>query len=395
MARGLNPTWAFVGTWSYFVANLVFLQMVFSRLPIRASLALTGSDVFEDVTWILPFLAVLICAGLTWIATRGLRIFSVLADWLAKAMLLSIAALVVVPFVLLLFARESATAFTAAALMPQLNLDYFATFAWLLFAVAGAEVAAPYVKDTENPQRNFPRAILLTTVLIGAAYILSSIAVALLIPVGDLTKATGMYDVWLPWAESLGLPGPMVGRLGMVIITLAFVAAYIIWIESPIRAMFADVPRGTFPAWLTRSDEQGTLHHALWAQAAVTIVLILIPLLSILAGLAGSEAFITLLNDLSSLSLVVPYIFVTLAYIRARRNGMDAPFKMVRSTSLAVAIGVLVLIVSSAGYLGAGLYALQADPIDWLYVAIVYGGPVLLIGLGLLLRTWSLRVYGQ
>jgi amino acid transporter len=102
---------------------------------------------------------------------------------------------------------------------------------------------------------------------------------------------------------------------------------------------------------------------------------------------------LTLLNDLASLSLVVPYIFVTLAYIRARRNGMDAPFKMVRSTPLAVAIGVLVLIVSSAGYLGAGLYALQADPVDWLYVAIVYGGPFMLIGLGLLLRTWSLRAY--
>jgi amino acid transporter len=395
MARGLNPTWAFVGTWSYFVANVVFLQSVFSRLPIRASLALTGSDIFEDITWMLPVLAVLICVGLTWVATRGLRVFSVLADWLAKAMLLLIAALVTVPFVLLLFARESATTFTTAALMPELNLDYFSTFAWLLFAVAGAEVAAPYVKDTENPQRNFPRAILLTTLLIGAAYMLSSIAVALLIPVGELTKATGIYDVWLPWAESLGLPGPMMGRLGMVVITLASVASYIIWIESPIRAMFADVPRGTFPAWITRSDERGTLHHALWTQAAVTILLVLIPLLSMLAGLAGSEAFIALLNDLASLSLVVPYIFVTLAYIRARRNGMDAPFKMVRSTSLAVAIGVLVLVVSSAGYLGAGLYALQADPIDWLYVAIVYGGPVLLIGLGLLLRNWSLRAHGQ
>ena len=330
----------------------------------------------------LPVLAVLICVGLTWVATRGLQVFSVLADWLAKAMLLFIAALVAVPFLLLLFAGESATTFTAAALTPQLNLDYFSTFAWLLFAVAGAEVAAPYVKDTENPQRNFPRAILLTTVLIGAAYMLSTIAVALLIPVGELTKATGMYDVWLPWAESLGLPGPMMGRLGMVVITLAFVAAYIIWIESPIRAMFADVPRGTFPPWLTRSDECGTLHNALWTQATVTIVLILIPLLSMLAGLAGSEAFLSLLNDLASLSLVVPYIFVTLAYIRARINGMNAPFKMVQSTPLAVAIGMLVLIVSSAGYLGAGLYALQAVPVDWLYVAIVYGGPVLLIGLG-------------
>ena len=54
-------------------------------------------------------------------------------------------------------------------------------------------------------------------------------------------------------------------------------------------------------------------------------------------------------------------------------------------------IGVLVLVVSGVGYLGAGLYALQADPIDWIYVGIVYGGPVLLVGLGLLLRAWSLR----
>jgi len=395
MARGLNPTWAFVGTWSYFVANIVFLQSVFSKLPIRASLALSGTDVFEDVTWLLPVLAVLICVGLTWVATRGLRVFSVVADWLAKAMLLWIAALVAVPFVLLLADREPATTITIAAMTPQLDLDYFSTFAWLLFAVAGAEVAAPYVKDTENPQRNFPRAILLTTILIGAAYMLSTIAVALLIPVGELTKASGMYDVWLPWAESLGLPGPMMGRLGMVVITLAFVASYIIWIESPIRAMFADVPRGTFPPWLTRSDERGTLHHALWTQATVTAVLILVPLLSMLTGLEGSEAFLTLLNDLASLSLVVPYIFVTLAYIRARINGMDAPFKMVRSTPLAVAIGVLVLIVSCAGYLGAGLYALQAESVDWLYVATVYGGPALLIGLGLLLRTLSLRAYGD
>ena len=110
------------------------------------------------------------------------------------------------------------------------------------------------------------------------------------------------------------------------------------------------------------------------------------PWIGIVAGMAGSEAFLSLLNDLASLSLVVPYMFVALAYIRARRKGMNAPFKMVRSTPVAIAVGVLVLVVSGAGYRGAGLYALQADSIDWLYVGIVYGGPVLLIGLGLLLR---------
>ena len=116
-------------------------------------------------------------------------------------------------------------------------------------------------------------------------------------------------------------------------------------------------------------------------------------LVSILTGTHGSEKFISLLNDLSSLSLVIPYIFIALAYIRARQRGMDAPFKMVQSTRLAIGIGVLVLMVSSLGYLGAGLYALQAETIDWVYVAIVYGGPILLILLGLMLRIISMRVH--
>jgi amino acid transporter len=154
--------------------------------------------------------------------------------------------------------------------------------------------------------------------------------------------------------------------------------------------MFADVPAGTFPAFLTRRDEHGTHHQALWTQAGVVCVLILLPLFSILTGLSGSDQFISLLNDLSSLAIVVPYLFISVAYVRARRAGMDAPFKMVRSTRVAVAIGVLTFVVSALGYLGAGLYALQAETIDWIYVATVYLGPGILIGLGWLLRRASL-----
>ncbi|MCA9759473.1 MAG: amino acid permease, partial [Candidatus Eisenbacteria bacterium] len=241
--------------------------------------------------------------------------------------------------------------------------------------------------------RNFPRANLFSTLWIGGTYILASVAVTFLLPLEELTKATGIYDVWVALGNSLGLPGDAVGRVSMTAIVIGNLAAYVIWMESPLRAMFAEVPAGTFPKRLTRSDASGTPQFALWTQAAVVCTLILIPLLSILAGLQGSEAFISLLNDLASLSLVVPYVFIALSYVQARRNGMDAPFKMVRSTPVAVAIGVVVLVVSAAGYFGAGLYALESDPIDWVYVGIVYGGPILLVLLGVLLRAWSLRAF--
>jgi hypothetical protein len=74
---------------------------------------------------------------------------------------------------------------------------------------------------------------------------------------------------------------------------------------------------------------------------------------------------------------------------------MDAPFKMVRSTRLAITIGTSTLVVSALGYFGAGLYALQADPVDWLYVGIIYAGPIGLTGLGLLLRWVSLARTGE
>jgi amino acid transporter len=396
MERGIGPTWAFIGTWSYFVSSLVYLQSSFSQLPIRASLAIAEVDVFETATALLPPFGVAICIALTYVSTRGVRFFSHLSDWVGKGMLALVGVLIVIPIAWVLFGgHSSATTFTLSAMTPALDLQYFATFSWLLFAVAGAEVATPYVRQTEDPQRNFPRAILVSTILIGSVYVLSTVAVSLLMPVDSLTKATGLYDIWLHLAALIGLPATLFARACMTFLVVGFVAAYIIWMESPIRVMFAEVPKGTFPAALTRRDADGTHHQALWVQAMVVSVLILIPLVSIFTGTTGSERFISLLNDMASLSLVIPYMFVALAYIRARRRGMDAPFKMVRSTPVAVAIGILVLVVSAFGYLGAGAYALQAQPIDWIYVAVVYGGPIALIFLGLALRAASMRAHAR
>lgn len=392
MERGLGVKWAFVGTWSYFVSNLVYLQSSFSRVPIRMSLSVTGTDVFEHSAVLLPILGVGVCVAVTWLACRGVKRFSVMADWFGWGTLGLVAMLVLIPIIMVVGGwRTSATAFTGEALTPDFSLDYFATFSWLLFAVAGAEVAAPYVRETRDPPRDFPRAILWATLLIAGIYVLTTIAVAMLVPVGSLTLATGLYDIWVGLAAMVGLPPAVFARACMVFLILGSFAAYIIWSESCIRVMFSEVPRGTFPAGLTQRDEQGTHHNALWSQAVVVSILTLVPLISILTGGGTSERFLGLLNDLASLSLVIPYVFVALAYIHARRQGMDAPFKMVRSNRVAIAIAVLVLVVSAAGYLGAGLYALQGDEVDWVYVAIVYGGPVILIGLGLLLRSLSMR----
>jgi amino acid transporter len=390
MERGLGARWAFIGTWTYFVSNMVYLQTSFSTFPIRVSLALTGADVFADLTVWLPFIGVGVCLMVTLLAVRGVRWFSGLANVVGQAVLVLVGILILVPFVMVLSGhQESATPLAHADWMPAFDLDYFATFSWLLFAVAGAEVAAPYVNQVANPVRDFPLAIVVSTLLIAGVYVLATISVAMVYPLGSLTLATGLYDIWARLGDMLGITGTWFATLCMSVIVVGFLAAFVVWAESPIRAMFTELPRGSFPDRLLTRDDNGTLRFALWAQAAVVSLLILVPLLSILTGMRGSDAFMALLNDMVSLALVVPYVFIALAYIRARRNGMDAPFKMVRSTPLAVAIAGGVVLVSVAGYLGAGLYALQAEQIDWVYVGTIYGGPAVLTLFGLLVRRLS------
>lgn len=392
MEVGLGPGWAFTGTWAYFVSNLIYLQSSCSTLVINVSLASTGRDVFEGITWVVPLLGTACCVGLTWAATRGVRVFSRFAAWAGTVMLGYWIILVVVAFVAVMGGwQRSATPYEAGSLTPTLDLAYFSTFSWLLFAVAGAEAAGPYIHEMDRPERNFPRAMLLAALGIGAMYVLGTVAVSFLLPVHSINKATAIFETWYAMGSILHLPPELVARVFMTLTVLVLTAAYVVWMESPIRAMFAEVPKGTFPTFLLRHDEEGTHHQALWAQAVVVCVLILVPLFSIFAGTSGSDQLISLLNDLTSLAVVIPYLFIAASYIRFRRAGDPAPYRMVRSTPLAVATAVMVFVVSALGYLGAGLFAFQSEKIDWVYVATVYLGPALLIGLGLLLRRASMR----
>ncbi|MFT5484247.1 MAG: amino acid transporter, partial [Halieaceae bacterium] len=268
MERGLGEKWAFVGTWSYFVSNLMYLQSSFSRLPVRISLSITGTDIFENAAILLPIFGVLLCILITCLACRGVKRFSIYADWFGRGTIALVVLLVLVPVVLVVGGwRQSATPFTTEALIPTLDLDYFATFSWLLFAVGGAEVAAPYVSETRNPAKDFPRAIIVSTVVIAVTYVLATVAVALLVPLSSLTLATGLYDIWEALAEMLGIQPQLFARACMIFLSGGAIAAFVVWAESPIRVMFSEVPSGTFPSSLTKSDDQGTLRNALWMQA--------------------------------------------------------------------------------------------------------------------------------
>jgi len=381
----LGHRWAFFGTWSYFISNLFYLQFVFARIPVMASWALYGENRFTDTNVaLLPYFSIVLCLLLTWIATRGVHTFSRLSNLGGKLTFAVTGGFILFAFLGYVTGTPSATEFSVDTMTPELSTSYFATFSWLLLAVAGAEVAGTYIHEVDDPLRNFPRGVIMATMLVGGAYIIGSFAVGLVASPETLAEAglkDAIFVVHMLLAESWGLSGDLVVRLFSLIFLVTSIAAYVVWIESPLRAMFSEVPAGTFPEALTRRDERGGFTQALWIQAGVVIILIAIPLI----GLESVEAFFRLVTDLTALSLVIPYLILAAAYLVFRMREKAGPFTMLPSRRLAVAVALGTVIISLAAFFGAGIDSFvdaESTPEAARAILMTYGGPVLLIALG-------------
>ena len=392
---GIGEKWAFLGTWSYFVSTLFYLQMVFARIPVMVSWVIFGENRFSDSsTYMIPVLSVVLCIFLTWVASTGVQKFSKLSDIGGKVILAVTVLFIVFAFLGVLIGKPAATHLTVENLTPTFDTSYFATFAWLLLAVAGAEAAGTYVKEMEEP-RKFPKAVIIASIFIGAAYIIGSVAV-LMVSTPEAIEEAGVKDavyvVYQELAEEFGLNGGIAVRLYALAFTISSVAGYIVWMESPLRALFSEVPEGTFPKFLTKADKNGTMKNALWTQCIVVIILIIIPLF----GLGGLDALFNMLTDLSALSSVPAYLLLTISYFAFRYKKKETNHKIFQSNKTALPLAALAIFLAVLGYVGAGLdYIVTGGSAFEAIMAILktYGGPILLILVGWILRCWSLNHY--
>ena len=396
----LGEKWAFIGTWSYFVANFFYLNMSFARLPVLLSWAIFGRNLFTDETaYLLPYMGMFFALLLTWIATNGVSYFSKISNFGGKLTLAITAAFIVFAIAGAFLGHPSETEFSMETVMPTFDSAYFSTFSWLLLAVSGAEIGGTYLKNMKNPKRDFPRAVFISTILIAAAYIIGSVAV-LLVASPETIQAAGVKDaayiVFGMLGEDFGVNGQIVLRIYAVILTIQSVASYVIWMESPIRALFSEVPEGSFPKIFTKQEPDGTLKNALWIQCAVVLVLIAIPLL----GMDSLDSFFNTVVNLSALSVVPAYIILTVAYFvyRIRKDKPATDYVAFKSNAVALTLAVITFALSVLAYIGAGLdYFVGAESTAEAVKSMfsTYGGPVFLILAGVLLRKWSLVHYSK
>lgn len=281
--------------------------------------------------------------------------------------------------ILVFKSAPSASTYTAATMMPQLNGNSLVAISGIIFAYTGAEVTANFVTEIDNPKKNYPRAIILSAIAVCVLYILGSIAITMVLPPSEITASTGILDSLARVCAILGLP-PFLVQVIAAGIALSIIGALILYIASPLKMLFGNAEKGIFPEKITKSNEYGIPQKAVILQAVIVTVLLLATSL-----LPGVNTIYNVLVTMTALTSLFPYILLFLAYIRFKKQKKESKdlYAMTQNKRLGVGLAWMELCVCTVAILMSAFPVMGSLKDNIIYEIEMIGGGILVILSGL------------
>jgi len=193
----------------------------------------------------------------------------------------------------------------------------------VLFGLLGLEMAATHAAEMRNPQKDYPRSIFISVIIILTTIILASLAIALVVPRHELSLATGIMQAFVVFADAYHLSWmpPMIA--GCIILGgLSGVGA---WIIGPTKGLLVASQDGSLPAFLAYTNQKGVPIRILVLQAVIVSFLSLI---FILMPTVNSSYWILSLITAQLALFVYIILFAAGLKLHYRKPHVDRPFRI-------------------------------------------------------------------
>ncbi|GAB4393293.1 MAG: APC family permease [Gammaproteobacteria bacterium] len=308
----------FWAIWLQWIYNVVWFPtiMVFmaSTLAFLINPELTNHKVYLITATILLF----------WIATIfncfGMRVASIVS---------TIGALVgtIIPMVFIVIlgccwvyaGKPAHITFSSAAMLPDFHhLSNLAFFVAVLFGLVGLEMSAVHAEEVRDPQRDYPRALFFSAIIIVLSLTLASLAIAIIVPRSELSLVSGLLDAFSIFFKTYNMAWMM--PVMAILIFIGAICGVSAWIIGPTKGLLSAGRDGCLPPWLYRVNRHHAPVNLLIVQGVIFTILCSVFLL--FPTINSSYWFLSALT--AQLALIV-YILMFAAAIKLRYKVTHAP----------------------------------------------------------------------
>jgi amino acid transporter len=208
--------------------------------------------------------------------------------------------------------------FSWGEIVPTFNLSTLPFFATVILLFAGMEMAGFHALQTRNPNRDFPRAMAISAVIIFACTVMATLAIAFVIPANELSLAAGVMQAIQYFFTALGIPQAVAPMA--VLITIGGVVSLAAWLIGPALGLGVVAQEGNMPPIFNRTNKYGSPVAVLLIQALIgTFVSLLYVFLP-----SVNQAY-WILSAMTVELLCIVYVLVFASVIKLRYSKPDAP----------------------------------------------------------------------
>lgn len=255
--------------------------------------------------------------------------------------------------------------FTPETVLPKFDLGLLALIPVYIYGLTGMDIISCNAGEMEDPKRNVPKALLIAGIMSITIYLLSAIAVLVILPQGAIDEASGMIDAIITVYGGSKVITTCIGG-AMIVVYASYIFGWTIGGNSV--ALEAG-EAGELPGLFAKSNK----HHAP-VGPAVLLGCASTALLLVYGVTASSSSglFWTLLA-FTSIVFFLPYVVQSFVLLKLRRTDPDAerPFRIPGRVfpKVVAALNFVFLAIAIVGFI---LPPEGEDPVA--YVAVILVG---------------------
>lgn len=321
--EALGDRWGFFAVWMQWVHNVAWYPVIMSF--VGATLAyIIAPDLAHNKFYI--FCVVLIGYwGMTLLNYLGIKT----SGWFSSAGVI-LGTIIPGAFIISLgiswigMGHPAQTTLSWAAIVPDLsNVQNLVFLSGLFLAFAGLEVPAAYAADVRDPQKNFPKAILLGAVVTFALFLLGSLSIAVVIPKAKISLVSGVIEAFQSFLGFYELAWLL--PVLAVLLIIGAIAEVNSWIIGPVRGLHATAIHGNLPPVLQKVNSNGVPTRLLFFQALIVTVTSFVFLF-----MPSVNSAFWILTVLSAQSYLIMYVlmFVAALTLKYSRPKVPRPYQV-------------------------------------------------------------------
>ena len=372
----------FLAIWLQWIQSTIWYPTVLTFGAV--SIAFIGTDAVADEALASNRLFTLIVVlAIYWIATfislRGLGWVGKVSKWGGIIGTIIPAALLIILAIIYLASGGQNNLNMKESFFPDLtNFNNLVLASSIFLFYAGMEMMGIHVMDVENPKRNYPRAIIIGSLVTVIIFILGTFSLGIVVPAKDISLTQTLligFDNYFKYIHMSWM-----GSVIAIALVFGVLAGVLTWVAGPSKGIFAVGRAGYLPPFFQKTNSQGVQRNILLVQGVIVTILGLL-----FVVMPSVQAFYQILSQLTVLLYLIMYMMMFAAAITLRYKlpTYDRPFR------LGARGNVLMWVLAGLGFCGSLLaFVLSFIPPSqisigsnavWYIVLIV--GAVLFVGI--------------